>query len=687
MKTMIVSVLALAAFGTLAADRPADAFSVKYDVKSGGVASLVFDGDAAKMNWVEGNAQWGLPSFAPVPGNEVRFRGVVESNGTFTAVWSGESLELTAVRRAEANVLHETYVFRNISSHPVYVKRGDLGIFATFNDSYDGAATCLRERCHTHLWCRGEGAYVRTLKMGAYPHGLALVLTQGALDSYSVTRFRHKESNDRGDFTLHPEPFKLEEGESYTLAWDVVAYADGNFRERLLGYPNACAISFENETVFRGEHFRLTAECGEAVKAATAELNGRTIPCDVNGRTVRIDVCPDFLGEANFVLTVNGRRYFARGWVSEPIATLIPKRIRRIIEQNQCRDKSSRLYGAYLIYDNEESRPFFNWRRRDWNASRERVGMALLLARWARRHPSAEIRESLKLYEDFLLREIVDAATGAVSDTIGHDDSRVRHYNTPWYVNFWWEMHALTGEARYLDLVEKGIADYFAKAGPDFYPIACNFAECVDTLARAGRDVTGLKRLLRAQADSMIARGDRSPSQEVNYEQTLVTPPTTVLSGYCRFIERDPAALLCVSNHIRTLCRFQGDQPDHRLNDISIRHWDEYWFGKRELYGDAFPHYWSCLTSHDFVLFAELTGDEPFRRRAEKGFRNLLCLFRPDGTATCAHAYPFSVTMLKADGTPEGPRIRGEFDDPWANDQDYGLYFALRDCFEGKKND
>ena len=47
----------------------------------------------------------------------------------------------------------------------------------------------------------------------------------------------------------------------------------------------------------------------------------------------------------------------------------------------------------------------------------------------------------------------------------------------------------------------------------------------------------------------------------------------------------------------------------------------------------------------------------------------------------------FSVTMLRKDGTPEDPRIRGEFDDPWANDQDYGLYFALRDCFEGKKND
>jgi len=25
---------------------------------------------------------------------------------------------------------------------------------------------------------------------------------------------------------------------------------------------------------------------------------------------------------------------------------------------------------------------------------------------------------------------------------------------------------------------------------------------------------------------------------------------------------------------------FAGQQPDSRLNEISIRHWDDYWFGK-----------------------------------------------------------------------------------------------------------
>ncbi|MEZ3487682.1 MAG: hypothetical protein K1W22_14165 [Lachnospiraceae bacterium] len=47
--------------------------------------------------------------------------------------------------------------------------------------------------------------------------------------------------------------------------------------------------------------------------------------------------------------------------------------------------------------------------------------------------------------------------------------------------------------------------------------------------------------------------------------------------------------------------------------------------------------------------------------------RGVLGLFREDGSASCAMVYPMSVNGKEA-----------SFYDPWANDQDWGLYFNLK---------
>lgn len=41
-------------------------------------------------------------------------------------------------------------------------------------------------------------------------------------------------------------------------------------------------------------------------------------------------------------------------------------------------------------------------------------------------------------------------------------------------------------------------------------------------------------------------------------------------------------------------------------------------------------------------------------------------MFKPDGRATCAYVYPVTVNGAPAKGA-----------DPYANDQDWGMYFAL----------
>lgn len=129
----------------------------------------------------------------------------------------------------------------------------------------------------------------------------------------------------------------------------------------------------------------------------------------------------------------------------------------------------------------------------------------------------------------------------------------------------------------------------------------------------------------------------------------------------------DGALLEAARAQLHVLEQFNGFQPDHHLNEVAIRHWDGYWFGKRRRYGDTFPHYWSGLTGNVFAAYAAATGDGDYARRAEDSHRGVLPLIHDDGTASCAHLFPLTVN-----GEPGG------YDDPYANDQDWALVFTLR---------
>ncbi|WP_046173553.1 hypothetical protein [Domibacillus indicus] len=118
--------------------------------------------------------------------------------------------------------------------------------------------------------------------------------------------------------------------------------------------------------------------------------------------------------------------------------------------------------------------------------------------------------------------------------------------------------------------------------------------------------------------------------------------------------------------HIKILELFNGLQPDYHLYETAIRHWDGYWFGKHRLYGDTFPHYWSSLTGRVYQNAAEITKDTEYYKKAEASYRGVLNLFNEDGSASCAKLTPHTVNGIKAG-----------FYDPWANDQDWGLYYMF----------
>lgn len=620
---------------------------IEWDEGTGGLRSLVLNGDPDRMNWIEGKRAWGeirayRANLAEICWNYydvpyMEFRGIVRDGAAVVSHYASGNLKADVRRELTTDGLKEEYVFTNTGYAPICFLRGQVGLLATFNDNYGPSATCEVARCHTHVFAHGSRAYVHALKMGPYPTELALSLDAGELDGYSVQIHNREWSDDRGDLVLHPAPFTLRQGETNRIAWTLRAIPAGAFLP---------PVRVRYETCFPGEEFEISDADGEhRVKAVSAGTELES--------------------------------FGARLYVSEPYETLIRRRIDFIVSRQQCLDEKSPLYGAFLIYDNEDGRQYFDGNLGDHNASRERLGMGLLLARWLQTHDDAKVRRSLDLFERFAFREFIDEETGAVYNTIGKDPAFKRLYNAPWAVAFLSELYRLKKDARYLDVIERAIADYYAKGGERFYPNGCLFSEVIAMMRDAGRDVTALKAAHRRHIDTILANGVNYPPHEVKFEQTIVTPAFSLLANYWLHLDRDPEVRKAIDVHMAMLTRFDGDQPDHVSGGVPIRHWDGYWFGKLHSYGDTL-HYWSALSGNAYRLYAKITGDAAWDERAERCFRNLLFLYRGDGSAACAYYIPFQMTYTDGTGRDIAAPVRGERHDPWANDQDFGLYFILR---------
>lgn len=321
-----------------------------------------------------------------------------------------------------------------------------------------------------------------------------------------------------------------------------------------------------------------------------------------------------------------------------------------------------------MVYDNETGRIYLNDDDRashDTDEGRERVGMGLLLAKWCTLHPDARLRGALVRYAAFVRRELQTADYTTYSQT-GRRGYH-RGYNYPWVADFYFHMYDLTGDARYAADGYGTLCAFFRHFGYGFYAIDIPVLESMKALERAGmsaeRDT--LLAHYRRTAARFAKTGPLFPRHEVNYEQSIVAPAVAFMAEM--YLQTaDTACLAYVRRLMPALEAFAGSQPAYNLNGIAIRHWDGYWFGKRPLYGDTFPHYWSTLNAVAYYYYARCGGGDDYLRRARAIVRGNLCLFAPDGRASCAYLAP-----RRVDGRP------GHYYDPFANDQDWALAFYL----------
>lgn len=611
-------------------------------MRVGNVKEIVFSKDPKQMNWLREDFPYAEVKCPPEFSAEVQ-------------------------NEKDGDVLTTKIVVSYNGAHPYFTNVGSIGVSFPLQDRYTDSVTCRDYRCHAHVFCGENTSYIMALRMGgAAPH-LGMVLTKGSLSAYSIERDLKLQSNDRGCFWLHPSAQKFAPGDTMTLEWKVFPHQGReDFREKLRAFSQVILVDAEQYVIYPGETGKVTIE--PVFQAEKVTVNGTSLEKTENG-VYEYLFENEKTGEYVLSICADEVKTICRLLVQERPETLAAKRCAFIVDHQQYHGKIKELQGAYLPYDNEE-KILVCTPENDFNAGRERTGMGVLIARALQQNllkDREKAEQSLREYHAFYLRELVNAATGLVCNCSGKDNSYFRLYNYPWAVTFFLECWKLWGEKENLKTAVRITEKFYEQDGFRFYPIEMPIVMLCQELKKAGEqeDLKTVKDLFRRHADQLIEIGTAYPASEVNYEQSIIQPAAEVILQVYE-VTGEEKYLRGAEQQIAVLELFDGQQPDYHLHEIAIRHWDGYWFGKRRVFGDTFPHYWSAENGRTFKRYARLTGNEEYNIRGEHSLRGVLSMFFEDGTATCAYLYPYSVNGQKTD-----------FADPYANDQDWGLCMNL----------
>lgn len=632
---------------------------------------MIFSGDVYRMNW---------------------FRPDYE----YAKVTCPAALCAEIQHRREGDLLRTEITIRNTGNTPFFTWRTAIGIQFPLEDRYEGSEVCMTRRCHSHIFCGGDISYICALRMGGEAPHLGMVLLEGSLCGYSVERgWQKKGSNDRGCFILHPSPAELQPGETMRIAWIVFPHNGWkDFFRQIPKYRPFVQVDASNYVLFPGEtcHIRIRP----SFVAERVTVNGIPVKMPGNGEekqsagevyefcwkndtgTKREDTLRRNLlsgadpREKIFCVEADGIRTFCRILLQEEPYRLAEARCHFIAEHQQYRGSDQHLRGAYLAYDNEEEHLYYNVRN-DFNAGRERAGMGLLMIRYLKKYRDSVLERSLSDYIDFVKRELVNTETGLVTNDYRLNDEYQRLYNYSWYMELFTELYGLRGDPENLRIAFRIAQMYYRKGGFQHYPVELPVFSLCDALKQEALEEMYREAvaLFRKHADTIAAYDLAYPPHEVNYEQSIVAPAAWILLQVYQ-LTGEERYLTAGKRQLDVLALFNGMQPDAYLYETAIRHWDGYWFGKRRMYGDTFPHYWSALTGNCFALYARISGDSDYAAKARASLRGVLPLIFEDGRASCAYVFPEQVNG-----------VRAAFYDCCANDQDWGLYFYLRECCIG----
>ncbi|WP_456087327.1 six-hairpin glycosidase [Parabacteroides sp.] len=656
----------------------------KTNPKTGAITKIGVSGDGRDMNWVlatDGSQYdwiverhgWGLGYFTEIVENVEtlrRWEQPVQKDPNGNSTYEVGSVRIEVKRSLSGNDLCEKYIFTNKGEKDVALS--DIGIYTPFNDNYPDSKTCVEGRTHAHIWAGENAAYVNAMNMGGKAPHVGLVLKEGSLCGYEISERGGRKgfSNFRGLISLNLSDRVLKPDESSVLEWTLFSHSGENdFRDKVLEKGNVIVEC--NKYVFeKGETACVELHSVKPLEKVSAQMNG--VPVEVRqsqGKWV-VESPMLQLGEVRFDFFYDGgKQTHAYCLTVGKEKNLIDKRVNFIIDHQQLNDAKDLRNGAYLVYDNESDEIFLNDRPsvsyHDRDEGAERLGMGVLLAKQYQLTYDPKIKVSLMKYAKFV-KEVLQDKDYTTWSTVDHK-GRNRAYNYPWVAIFYFQMYKVTGDKQFLIDGYGTLQAMFRHFGYGFYAIDIPVQLSLKTLREAGmmKEYKQLRNDFIKIGDTYVKNGYYYPKHEVNYEQSIVAPSIMVLTqlyletGIQKYLDE-------AKRQMPLLEAFGGRQPSFHLNEVGIRHWDGYWFGKRETWGDTFPHYWSTLTAAAYYYYSLCTDDYSYQKRAENIVRNNLCLFFEDGKASCAYMYPNKINKIKA-----------EFYDPFANDQDWALGYYL----------
>lgn len=628
--------------------------------QTGALTSLTIAGDTTRMDWmlrtdgsqykwVTDKYGWGLGYLTANGARHEWYKPETATGDGRKATYRAGQVTISVGRERAGGGFAETYTFTNNGTADARLT--DIGIYTPFNDNYPGSDKCMAGRCNAHVWPGLGAAYVEAVRMSGRGDGIGLAVTEGSIADYDVWERDRKKgwSNFRGVIALCPPDTTLAPGASMSVGWRVFRHAGhADFNRQMVAMGGA-VVSSPKYVYEVGETATVSVTTGSGTQTKTVDIS-RSGPADVT-----IEYAP-------------GRTALARLLGVSSYEGIIQKRIDFIIDRQQMNDTSDPRHGAYMVYDNEGDSIYLNDGARassDTDEGRERVGMGVLIAKWQALHPSERQLRSLERYANFLRNKLQTADYTTYSNTARN--GKVRGYNYPWIADFDFRMYGITGNTDYARHGYGTMRAFFRRFGHGFYAIDIPVTLSLKALADAGmaaeRDT--LLADYRQTADIFMRNGLNFPKHEVNYEQSIVAPAVQLMAEM-HLATGDSAYLECAREMMPALEAFTGFQPAYNMNEVAIRHWDGYWFGKRQLFGDTFPHYWSTLNASAYHYYALCTGDSTYQRRAENIVRNNLCQFFEDGRASCAFVNPRMVNGQRA-----------HYFDAFANDQDWALVFYM----------
>jgi hypothetical protein len=294
--------------------------------------------------------------------------------------------------------------------------------------------------------------------------------------------------------------------------------------------------------------------------------------------------------------------------------------------------------------------------------------MGTLLACYLQMNQNHEMMESLERYIAYVYRELFDEETGEVFQDVGRVQatSRLSHY--PWTAQFFIELYILTLEKKYIIDAYKTMKYYYDHGGLEYYAVEVPDVELIYYMEILDMDceIRTMQNYLYHHARFMLKRGTNYPIYGVAFDQRTVASAAARLMK-CAKAMREKSFLAAAEEHLKILRNFSAHQPDCRLYESALRYWDGFYSGKRQIFADTHPNHWSAITGNVWACYADITDKAKLQKKATACFDSALTLFGADGSASCVHYMPYRMNGNPCQGI-----------DPWANDQDFSLYYAYK---------